>query len=245
MKPFNPSFNPSFNKLLDFIDDADDEPDDKIHIVPIIKLYGSLKSQMHVLLIRNYLDTAMADKLFEKLKTIKYNSDEQSMVKIMGKEFKIPRKQTAYGEPKTTYHFSGTSVQANDWSALPCEDFDKYNSDIRGMLKFVAKKAGKTACATFNYALINNYIDQTNCIGYHSDDEKELGKYPIVAGLSLGQEREIYFKSNITDNVIKISLPHNSFFVMFYPTNRFWKHSIPKTTRRLGQRISLTFRSVA
>ena len=142
MKPFNPSFNPSFNKLLDFIDDADDEPDDKIHIVPIIKLYGSLKSQMHVLLIRNYLDTAMADKLFEKLKTIKYNSDEQSMVKIMGKEFKIPRKQTAYGEPKTTYHFSGTSVQANDWSALPCEDFDKYNSDIRGMLKFVAKKAG-------------------------------------------------------------------------------------------------------
>ena len=103
----------------------------------------------------------------------------------------------------------------------------------------------KIACATFNYALINNYIDQTNCIGYHSDDEKELGKYPVIAGLSLGQEREIYFKSNITDEVKKISLPHNSFFVMFYPTNKFWKHSIPKTTRRLGQRISLTFRSVA
>jgi alkylated DNA repair dioxygenase AlkB len=244
MKPFNPLVN----KLLDFLDESDDEPDKQTKIIPTIKLIGSLYSQMNVLLITNFLDINMADTLFEKLKHIKYNSDEQSMVKIMGKEFKIPRKQTAYGEPNTTYHFSGTSVQANDWSEgnlSTREDFDKYNSDIRGMLKWVAKKAGKIACATFNYALINNYIDQTNCIGYHSDDEKELGKYPVIAGLSLGQEREIYFKSNITDEVKKISLPHNSFFVMFYPTNKFWKHSIPKTTRRLGQRISLTFRSVA
>ena len=206
----------------------------------IHSFYGSLHMRMNIHFIRNYLDADYADKLFGGLKRIKYNSDEESMVKIMGKSIKIPRKQASFGEPDTYYHFSGTSVMANNWNS---ED-SNINSRVARELKWVSKKAGKTAGATFNHTLVNNYLDQTNCIGYHSDDEKELGKYPVVVGISFGQEREIYFKSNITGDVIKISLPHNSFYVMHYPTNKFWKHTIPRSARQMSQRISLTFRSV-
>ena len=72
---------------------------------------------MHIHFIRNYLDLDFADRLFEGLKGVKYNSDEESVVKIMGKSMMIPRKQVAFGEPGTDYHFSGTSVRAYDWNS--------------------------------------------------------------------------------------------------------------------------------
>lgn len=206
----------------------------------IHRFYGTLKSMLNVHLIRNYFDIDYADKLFDDLKQIQYNSDEDSMIRMPGGLVKIPRQQTAYGEPGVTYHFSGINVLARDWTRSD----NSLDARVGRELKHVSQHVGKSACSKFNYALINNYHNQNNSIGYHSDDEKELGKYPIVAGISLGQEREIYFKSNLTNEVIKIALPHNSLVIMHYPTNHYWKHSIPKTTKRLDQRISLTFRSV-
>jgi alkylated DNA repair dioxygenase AlkB len=222
----------SFTSMLNDINENADH-DDTIIYKPI-KFYGTLKNKLFVQVIYNYFPIDYADKLFEDLQSIQYNTDKQSMIKIMGRELKIPRKQTSYGDPKANYHFSGTSVKANDWDT----------SKVGRKIKYIAHKVGKTTCENFNYTLVNNYLDQTNCIGYHSDDEKELGEYPVVAGISLGQEREMYFKSNVTGEVVKVSLPHNSFYVMYYPTNKFWKHSIPRTTKYMGQRISLTFRCV-
>jgi len=60
----------------------------------------------------------------------------------------------------------------------------------------------------------------------------------------LGCARYIYFKSNSTGEVVQILLPHNSMYIMFAPTNNNWKHSIPKSTKPLGQRISITFRGI-
>lgn len=202
--------------------------------------YGDLKSGMNIHLIKNYLNDNYADKLFADLKKIQYNSDEDSMVRVMGVRHKIPRKQTAFGDPGATYHFSGITVAARDWTKKD----NTIDAKVAQKLKCISDRAGRTAGATFNYALINNYLDNTNSIGYHSDDEKELGKYPIIAGISLGQERQIYFKSKVTGEVLKITLPHNSLVIMHYPTNKYWAHSIPKTTKKKGQRISLTFRSV-
>ncbi|VBB17935.1 putative alpha-ketoglutarate-dependent dioxygenase alkB-like 2-like [Yasminevirus sp. GU-2018] len=202
--------------------------------------YGDLKSKLHIVLVKNYLDQEYADRVFEGLKRIRYNSDEESMIKIMGKKIKIPRKQTAFGDPGANYHFSGISVQARDWT----QDDGTIDTEMGNELRQICRRVEKTAGRKFNYVLINNYLDQTNSIGYHSDDERELGEFPVIAGLSLGEEREIYFKSKINGKVVKISLPHNSLVVMHYPTNTYWEHCIPKVKSYLGQRISLTFRSV-
>lgn len=202
--------------------------------------YGNLKLRLHVVLIKNYFEIKYADKMFEGLRQIKYNTDEDSMIKIVGKNIKIPRKQTAFGEYGSKYHFSGINVDARDWTIKD----DTIDSKMGNELKQICNIVGKTSGCKFNYVLINNYFNQTNYIGYHSDDERELGMFPVIAGLSLGQSREMYFKSKLTGNVIKILLPHNSLVIMHYPTNCFWKHCIPKSNSPIGQRISLTFRSV-
>jgi alkylated DNA repair dioxygenase AlkB len=202
--------------------------------------FGDLKSMFNVHLIKNYFDKDYADKLFNDLTQIQYNSDEESMIRMPRGLVKIPRQQTAYGEPGTTYHFSGISVMSRDWTV----NDGTIDTHVGNELQYISQLVGRSACSKFNYALINNYHDQTNSIGYHSDDEKELGRYPKVAGISLGQEREMFFKSKLNGEVIKVSLPHNSLVIMHYPTNKFWQHTIPKKTQHLGQRISITFRSV-
>lgn len=228
-------------EMIEDINQYDDKNDQDIKDASsTYKCFGTLKMRMNVLLITNYLKSEVADKLFEGLKKVTYNTDEESMIKIMGKKLKIPRKQIAFGNPDTNYHFSGTNVKAYDWNQTDLS----VNSKVARELKEIAKMAGETACVSFNYALVNNYLDQTKCIGYHSDDEKELGQYAVIAGISLGEERSIYFKSKLTDEVIKISLPHGSMYIMFFPTNKYWKHSIPRTTKHLGQRISITFRGI-
>lgn len=234
-----------FLKNFDIMTDNNDDNDDE-HVKDVLIprkmhiFYGDLKSRMNIHLIKNYLDPDLADSLFEGLRRIRYNSDEESMVRVMGVRHKIPRKQTAFGEPDTNYHFAGITVAARDWS----NEDNTLDANVGRELRCIASRTGRMLGTKFNYALINNYLDNTNGIGYHSDDEKELGKYPIIAGISLGQERLIYFKSKVTGDVIKIPLPHNSLVIMHYPTNKFWAHSIPKTAKKLGQRISLTFRSV-
>jgi DNA oxidative demethylase len=167
------------------------------------------------------------------------------MIKIFGEQYQIPRKQIAFGQPGANYHFSGSSVQPYDWNQTD----QSMNQKVGRKLKDLALRVSKLVCTDYNYVLCNNYLDQTKCIGYHQDDEKELGEFGIISGISLGQQREIYFKSNIDGQVIKIPLPsgkgpHNSLYCMFYPTNKYWKHSIPRSMKRIGQRISLTFRKI-
>lgn len=214
------------------------------------RFYGSIKSKLNVMLVTKFLDGKFADELYRDLKNIEYNTDEESKVRIMGKMIPIPRKQTAYGEPDVHYHFAGSTVSARNWNHDMQNDNENITNDkaldmkVGRMLKKVSVILGNFLNTQFNYSLINNYIDGNNYIGYHADDEKELGRNPIIAGISFGEEREIYFKSMIDGKVVKVKLPHNSLFVMFDPTNKYWKHSIPKTSKHIGQRISLTFRSI-
>lgn len=228
--------------LEDFVDDVNENvhDDEKSITGSKFKFFGSLKEEMNIMFVTEYLNKDYSDQLFNELKHIQYNTDEQSMIKICGKSQTIPRKQIAFGEPDANYHFSGTSVRPYDWNNID----HSVNSRMGRKLKELAQIVSRLACTNFNYILVNNYLNQTNGISYHSDDEEELGEFAIIAGISLGQEREIYFKSNSTGKVVKIPLPHNSLYVMFYPTNKYWKHSIPKKSKILGQRISLTFRKI-
>lgn len=238
------SFN--FELFTDMLTDIKSKQNDKYNNnnVSLSKqvnyFYGSLQTKLNIHLITNYLDNNYADKLFEMLKKVKYNTDEESMVKINGMKIKIPRKQIAFGNPNLNYHFAGSNVKTYDWNKID----SSINSTIGRELKILSSKIESTTCSKFTYILVNNYLNQHNSIGYHSDDEKDLGEIPLIAGISLGQKRIMHFKSKITNEVIKILLPHNSLLIMYYPTNTFWKHAINKSTKNMEQRISLTFRNI-
>lgn len=168
-----------------------------------------------------------ADKLFNQLLN-EIIFDDDSYIVIYGKKIKIPRKQTAYGDNGTSYSFSGTTVNARKWTPILL----KIKNDVE-------KMSGKK----FNFCLVNYYETGKNYIGYHKDDEQDLGKAPWIASVSFGQSRKFYFKSdNSKLSVVKTTLNHGCLCLMIHPTNLYWKHSVPKELTVNKPRINLTFR---
>ena len=204
------------------------------------KNISSLTDKINIHYSSEFLKHHDADKylkIFEDKLT--YNSKEDSKIKIFGKEHYIPRKQVAYGTPGTFYTFSGLKVNARSW--------DDKSDIVCRVIKNIKHKVEKFTGKKFNFCLINRYEDGDQYIGYHRDDEKELGDEPTIVGVSLGSEREILFQAaklipEFHKKTISLPLSHGSIFVMYHPTNDYWKHSIPKRASVAQPRISLTFR---
>lgn len=203
----------------------------KVSTLPRPELIADLKNGLFVYKDSQFYTKSQADKLFNQLlNTIIY--DKKSTVTIFGKTMPIPRKQTAYGDPGTTYSFSGTTVKAKKWNPI-----------VLQIKNDVEKQTGQK----FNFCLVNYYANGQDYIGYHKDDEQDLGPNPWIASVSFGQERKFYFKSDNKDlAVVKTKLNHGSLCVMMHPTNFYWKHSVPKESVKLcpNPRINLTFRYI-
>jgi alkylated DNA repair dioxygenase AlkB len=98
----------------------------------------------------------------------------------------------------------------------------------------------------FNSVLLNYYRDGQDSMGWHQDNESELGKHPVIASESFGATRRFQFRhKNRKDlETITIALEHGSLLLMRGTTQQFWKHQLPKTTQPVGARINLTFRFI-
>jgi alkylated DNA repair dioxygenase AlkB len=93
--------------------------------------------------------------------------------------------------------------------------------------------------------LLNLYRDGNDSVGWHSDDEPELGQNPVIASVTFGAARNFQFKHKTTPDLrAAIELTHGSLLLMAGATQHHWKHQIPKTKKVLGARINLTFRVI-
>lgn len=92
--------------------------------------------------------------------------------------------------------------------------------------------------------LANLYRDGKDSNGWHADDEKELGKNPLIASLSLGAQRRFDLRHNLTKEKISLELESGSLLLMGGAMQHFWKHQIAKSTKVSGPRINLTFRCI-
>lgn len=98
----------------------------------------------------------------------------------------------------------------------------------------------------FNSVLANLYRDHRDSMGLHSDDEKELGKNPVIASVSLGAARKFIMKHRMlkTAPQRKYLLESGSLLIMRGDTQKLWKHGVPKESQPCGARINLTFRTI-
>jgi len=94
--------------------------------------------------------------------------------------------------------------------------------------------------------LFNYYRNHRDSMGMHSDDEPELGERPILASLSLGEERTFILKHKREKDSkpVRLKLASGSLLLMKGDTQRCWKHGIDKESRPCGPRINLTFRRI-
>lgn len=226
---------------------------------PVKKIIKSKKDNIDVTYMPNLLDDNTSSKYFRILeKKLIYNSAKDSTIKIFGKSIKIPREQVAYGDHGIYYEFSGAKINARSWSITDAiNSSSTLNTDqvlnnilICKILQNIKKKVEEFTGKKFNFVLINRYKDGNSYIGWHADDEKQLGDRPYVVGVSLGEPRDFQLKPKdfvpkdfkSAELPINIKLESGSIVVMEHPTNDSWKHSVPKRSRVKNPRISLTFR---
>ena len=108
------------------------------------------------------------------------------------------------------------------------------------------RRTEEASDATFNSVLLNYYRDHNDSVGFHSDDEPELGATPTIGSISLGETRTLTFrpKRRKDQEPVRIALQSGSLLVMKGDTQRNWRHAIAKESRPCGPRVNLTFRRI-
>ena len=112
-------------------------------------------------------------------------------------------------------------------------------------LTFIKDEIENTIEEHFTTVLLNLYRNEKDSNGWHADNEKELGRDPIIASLSLGEDRVFQIKHNTNkDAKQSITLQHGSLLVMKNGAQNHYKHQIPKASKPKNSRINLTFRKI-
>jgi alkylated DNA repair dioxygenase AlkB len=173
------------------------------------------------------LNSKEANQNFDLLmKNILWQNDE---VIIFGKRIITKRKAAWYGDSDYLYTYSNSTKQALPWT-----------EELSWLRQIVEELVG----AKFNSCLLNLYHDGKEGMGWHSDDEKSLGKNNTIASLSLGAERKFLFKHKQTKQIVSLVLENGSLLVMKESTQSHWLHSLPKSKNIIHSRINLTFRTI-
>ena len=161
-------------------------------------------------------------------------------LRLFGREVDSPRLSCWIGDPDASYAYSGTRFQPRPWTDA-----------LRPLRKQLQSELG----TDFNSVLANLYRDGRDRMGWHSDDERELGGRPLIASLSLGAPRRFVLKRKAAhpelvegrdDPSVKLTLelPHGSLLLMGGDTQAHYKHALPATAKPIGARINLTFRRI-
>ena len=178
-------------------------------------------------LIRQFYPLHEADRLYNLCMTELEWHEEQ--IVIFGKKHKVPRLMCWYGEPDANYQYSGVNHQPIPWTPVLLE---------------VRKKIEQYCQSDFNSVLGNLYRSGSDSMGCHADDEKELGRNPIIASLSLGDERRFKLHHKKRKITLDIDLKNGDMLFMAGELQHHWVHSVPKTKTIKTPRINLTFRRI-
>lgn len=171
-------------------------------------------------------DAESAEKYFNSLyKNLPWQQDS---IKLFGKIHKQPRLTALFANNRKPYTYSNITMHPHPYSPELLE---------------IKKKIEEETQEEFTTCLANLYRSGQDSMGWHADDEKELGRNPTIASVSFGAPRMFHLKHK-TDPTqrYKIRLPSGSLLLMKGSTQHFWLHQIPKTSRPLEPRINLTFR---
>lgn len=150
---------------------------------------------------------------------------EQKDITMFGRTVPTPRLTAWMGD--VAYTYSGVLNEPTPWPPT--------------LLALRDRLAGELGVA-FNSCLANLYRDGADSMGYHSDDEPELGPRPVIASVSLGARRGFTLRHRVTRERWTWSLGEGDLLVMEGESQTDYAHAVPKTARPIGPRMNLTFR---
>lgn len=170
-----------------------------------------------------------ADRLMAELMT-EPDWAQRSIV-MFGRSVLQPRLTAFHGDFGVRYRYSGKTLDAAGWTPQLAE--------LRDQLK---ARLG----LEFNCVLCNLYRNGQDSMGWHADNEPELGACPSIASISLGAARPFQIKPRAgeTGTPSSLVLAHGSLLLMAGDMQQYWLHQLPKTRRQIAPRINLTFRQI-
>jgi len=203
-------------------------PKKAIQLVDKTQMHNILPHNGEIYFIPDFLNKKEADHYLKiLLHAIKW---EQQSIKIFGRQVPQPRLTAAFADEGVVYGYSGLQLDASAWTPELLE---------------IKSKIQSFSNETFNTALLNLYRNGRDSMGWHRDNEKELGKEPVIASLSLGATRKFLLREKATKSgLISLSLTHGSLILMRGKSQQYWEHSVPKTVGEAGERVNVTFRRV-
>lgn len=181
-----------------------------------------------ILWVKHFLSPDEANTLMASLlDTIPWRQDS---IRIAGKDTPIPRLQAWFGDEGLVYTYSGLTLQPNPW--LP-------------ELEALKHRIEDYSDTHFNSLLANLYRDENDSVGWHADDEPELGENPVIASLSLGETREFALKHrDHPHQKVRLDLRNGDLLIMKGALQHHWLHQLPKAKTHCDPRINLTFRRI-
>jgi alkylated DNA repair dioxygenase AlkB len=167
-----------------------------------------------------------ADRLAERLRSeLRFVQRE---IQLFGRRILQPRLIAWGGE--LPYRYSGQTLEPVPMSPVIAELRDR-----------VAEQTGVRA----NHALVNRYRDENDSMGFHSDDEPELGPDPVLASVSFGAPRRFVIqpkKKSRRSETQTLHLGHGDLCVMGGRFQSELRHGVPRERSATGERINVTFR---
>jgi alkylated DNA repair dioxygenase AlkB len=182
-----------------------------------------------ITLYPNFFTEKESDCFFQEfMKKVQW---QQDYITFYGRQMPIPRQTAWYGDEGKFYTYSGIKMTPHSW--------------IDPLLQIKERIQGLTSIK-FNSVLLNLYRNGQDSVAWHSDDELELGDQPVIGSVSFGATRTFKLKpkDKAIQTVEKMDLTHGSLLLMQGDTQKYWLHQIPKTSKQIGPRINLTFRSI-
>ena len=177
----------------------------------------------------HFVERAEADRTLDAL--IARPDWQRFRSRFFGREVELPRLTAWWGDRHATYRYSGIIHVADGWPRFVEDLRDRLHAEL-GLF--------------FNGVLANRYCDGSEYMGWHSDDERDLGDEPVIASLSFGAERRFLMRHRSRGDLetFELALEHGSLLLMGGETQRHWKHRLPPMARCRAERVNLTFRHV-
>ncbi len=152
---------------------------------------------------------------------------EQLPIQVFGKPVMQPRLMAWGGD--IAYRYSGLTLEPRPLSPT---------------LEALRVRASEASGVAFNHVVLNLYRDGRDHIGMHADNERELGRDPVIASLSLGARRRFVLKPKNRQIRKKreIRLLHGCLVVMGGACQHTWYHGVPAEPEVVEPRINVTFR---
>ena len=172
-----------------------------------------------------WLPPAVAGALMQRL--LREIPWTQHQVRMFGRELPSPRLSAWIGDADAVYTYSRVRHQPAPWTPALAQLRERLQVELG---------------ARFNSVLANRYRDGCDSMGWHADDEPELGREPLIASISLGAVRRMRFRARDRSAVAAIDLADGSLLLMGGRTQTLYQHAVDKTRADTGERINLTFR---